>query len=65
MAKFMGWGSSGPPPWVDEERVEQEKRKLKAEQDAKKIEALEKENAALREHVKELEAELKKKRKKA
>jgi cell division protein FtsB len=50
----MGWGSSGPPPWVDEET----QRKLKAEQDAKKIEALTKENEALKKRVKQLEAEI-------
>jgi predicted nucleic acid-binding Zn-ribbon protein len=52
----MGWGSSGPPPWVDEET----KKKLKAEQDAKKIEVLEKENETLKKRVKQLEDELKK-----
>jgi hypothetical protein len=55
-SKFMGWGSSGPPPWVDEEK----QRKLKAEKDAKQIEALTKENEALKKRVKQLEDELKK-----
>jgi cell division protein FtsB len=55
---FMGWGSSGPPPWVDEET----QRKAKAEQDAKKIEALTKENEALKKRVKQLEDELEKSR---
>jgi hypothetical protein len=57
---FMGWGSSGPPPWVDEET----KNKAKAEQDAKKIAALEKENEKLKKRVKQLEDELKKSGKK-
>ena len=51
----MGWGSSGPPPWIDEET----KRKAKEDQDTKKIEALEKENKALKERVRRLEAEVK------
>jgi cell division protein FtsB len=58
--KAMGWGSSGPPPWVDEETI----RKRKAEDDAKKIEALEKENEKLKKRVKELEDELRKSKKK-
>jgi predicted RNase H-like nuclease (RuvC/YqgF family) len=55
----MCWGSSGPPPWVDEET----KKKAKAEKDAKKIEALEKENEALKKRVKQLEDELEKSKK--
>ena len=56
----MGWGSSGPPPWVDEETI----RKRKAEDDAQKIEALEKENEKLKKRVKQLEDELRKSKKK-
>ena len=51
--------SAEPPPWVDEETM----KKRKAEEDAKKIEALEKENEALKKRVAELEAELNKTRK--
>jgi len=25
----MGWGSSGPPTWVDEEKIDEEKKKQK------------------------------------
>jgi len=56
----MGWGSSGPPPWVDEETMQ----KRKAEDDAQKIEALEKENEKLKKRVKQLEKELEKSKKK-
>jgi predicted nucleic acid-binding Zn-ribbon protein len=56
----MGWGSSGTPPWVNEEKIDEEKKKQKAAQDAAKIKALEKENEALKKRVKQLEDELKK-----
>lgn len=56
----MGWGSSGTPPWVDAERINEEKKKQKAAQDAAKIEALEEENEALKKRIKQLEDEMKK-----
>jgi predicted nucleic acid-binding Zn-ribbon protein len=56
----MGWGSSGTPPWVDEEQIDREKRKQEAAQNATKIKALEKENATLKKRIKQLEDELKK-----
>jgi predicted RNase H-like nuclease (RuvC/YqgF family) len=56
----LGWGSAGTPPWVDEKEIDEEKRKQKAAQDAKKIKALEEENEALKKRVKQLEDELKK-----
>jgi predicted RNase H-like nuclease (RuvC/YqgF family) len=56
----MGWGSSGTPPWVDEEKIDEEKIKQKASQDAARIKALEKENEALKKRIKQLEDELKK-----
>lgn len=59
----MGYGSAGTPPWVDEEKIDAEKKKQKAAQDAEKIEALEKENAALKKRIKQLEDELKKSKK--
>jgi predicted RNase H-like nuclease (RuvC/YqgF family) len=59
----MGWGSSGPPPWVDEERIDGEKRTQKAAEYVAKIKALERENAALKKRVERLEDELKKLRK--
>ena len=57
---LMGFGSAGTPQWVDEEKIDAEKRKQKATQDAAKIKALEKENEALKKRVKQLEDELKK-----
>jgi len=57
---FMGWGSSGTPPWVDAEKMDAEKRKQKAAQDAAKIKALEEENEMLKKRIKQLEDELKK-----
>jgi molecular chaperone GrpE (heat shock protein) len=56
----MGWGSSGTPPWVDEEKIDEEKKKQKSAQDAARIKELEKENEALKKRVKQLESELKK-----
>jgi len=56
----MGRGSSCPPPWVDGEKIDEEKKKQKAAQDAARIKALEKENEALKKRVKQLEDELKK-----
>lgn len=56
----MGWGSSGTPPWVDEEQIDREKRKQEAAQNAAKIKALEEENATLKKRIKQLEDELKK-----
>ena len=56
----MGWGSSGMPPWVDAKKIDDEKRKQKAAQDAAKIKALEKENEALKKRIKQLEDELEK-----
>ena len=59
----MGYGSAGTPPWVDEEKIDAEKKKQKAAQDAEKIGALEKEDAALKKRIKQLEDELKKSKK--
>jgi cell division protein FtsB len=56
----MGWGSSGTPPWVDEEKIDEEKKKRKTARDAARIKALEKENETLKKRVKQLESELKK-----
>ena len=55
----MGWGSSGTPPWVDENQIDKEKRKQRASQDAEEIKALEEENEALKKRIKQLEDELK------
>jgi predicted nucleic acid-binding Zn-ribbon protein len=59
----LGWGSSGTPPWVDEEGIDEEKRKQKAAQDAAKIKALEEENEKLKKRIKQLEDELKTRKK--
>ena len=56
----MGWGSGGTPPWVNAEKMDEEKKKQKAAQDATKIEALEKENETLKKRIKQLEDELEK-----
>ena len=59
----MGYGSAGTPAWVDEERIDEEKKKQKSAADAAKLKALEKENEALKKRVSQLEAELKKAKK--
>ena len=56
----MGWGGSGTPPCVNAKKIDQEKKKQKIAEDAAKIEALEKENEALKKRIKQLEDELKK-----
>ena len=55
----MGWGSSGTPPWVNAEKIDEEKKKRKTARDAARIKALEKENEALKKRIKQLEDELK------
>ena len=59
----MGWGSSGTPPWVDEENIDDEKKAQKVAEYIAKIKALEKENEALKKRIKQLEDELKKSKK--
>ncbi len=54
----MGYGSAGTPPWVDEERIDEEKKQRKAAENEEKLKALQKENATLRKRVKQLEHEL-------
>jgi len=56
----MGWGSAGPPPWIDERNAEAAEIKRRAEQNAKRIQALEKENEKLKKRIKELEEKLEK-----
>ena len=56
----MGWGSSGTPPWVNAEKIDEEKKKRKTARDAAKIKALEEENEALKKRIKQLEDELEK-----
>jgi len=57
----MGYGSAGTPPWVDENRVEEEKQKQKNAETKAQLKLLQKENEALKKRVSELENELKKK----
>jgi cell division protein FtsB len=59
----MGWGSGGTPAWVDAEKIDADKRKQKAAEDAARIKALEDENEELKKRVEQLEDELKKLRK--
>ena len=54
----MGWGSAGPPPWTDEKNVETAEIKRRAEQNAKRIQAFEKENEKLKKRTKDLEEKL-------
>jgi predicted nucleic acid-binding Zn-ribbon protein len=56
----MGLSSGCPPPWVNAEKLDEEKKKQKTAQDAAKIKALEKENEELKKRIKQLEDELKK-----
>ena len=56
----MGWGSSGTPPWVDAEKIDEEEKKRKVAQDAAKIKTLMEENVALKKRIMQLEDELKK-----
>ena len=60
----MGYGSAGTPPWVDEEKIDEEKKQKKEiSEHINRIKALEKENATLKKRVKQLEDELKKAKK--
>jgi predicted RNase H-like nuclease (RuvC/YqgF family) len=56
----MGWGSSGPPAWVNEEKIDDEKKAQRAAEFIARIQALEKENEALKKRIKQLEDELQK-----
>ncbi len=58
----MGYGSAGTPPWVDEEKIDEEKKQKKIEAMAE-IKALEQENEKLKKRIKQLEDELKKAKK--
>ena len=61
---LMGYGSAGTPPWVDEEKIDEEKKQKKEiSEHINRIKALEKENATLKKRIKQLEDELKKAKK--
>ena len=47
----MGWGSSGTPPWVDDKRIDEEKKDDQNLRDLTNIQALEKENEALNKNL--------------
>ena len=60
----MGYGSAGTPPWVDEEKIDEEKKqKQEISEHINRIKALEKENATLKKRIRQLEDELKKAKK--
>ena len=60
----MGYGSAGTPPWVDEEKIDEEKKqKREISEHINRIKALEKENATLKKRIKQLEDALKKAKK--
>ena len=59
----MGWGSAGPPPWVDEEHINEVEKAKKTTEYLARITALEKENETLKLRVKKLEDELKRTKK--
>jgi len=58
--EHLGWGSSGTPPWVDDKRIDEEKKEHQNLRDLTKIKALEKENEALKKKIRDLEEELEK-----
>jgi predicted nuclease with TOPRIM domain len=58
---LMGYGSAGTPPWVDEEKIDEEKKqKQEISEHVNRIKALETENARLKKRISQLEDELKK-----
>jgi D-Tyr-tRNAtyr deacylase len=59
----MGWGSSGTPPWVDEQHIDEEKKAHREAEYVAKIKVLEKENETLKKRIRQLENELKKAKK--
>jgi predicted nucleic acid-binding Zn-ribbon protein len=59
----MGYDSAGTPPWVDEEKIDEERKELKNAKNETKLKALQKENVALKKRIKQLEDELQKQKK--
>ena len=59
----MGYGSAGTPPWVDEEKIDQDKKRQKTTEAMAEIKALEQENVKLKKRIKQLEDELKRAKK--
>ena len=60
---WLGIGSAGTPPWVDEEKIDEDKHKLSDSEAKAKIKALEKENEKLKKRIKQLEEEIRKMKK--
>jgi hypothetical protein len=56
----MDWYSGGTPPWVDEKDIDEEKQVSSDTEKDAKIKELKKENAELKNLVKNLEGKLKK-----
>lgn len=56
----MGYGSAGTPPWVDEEKIDQERKELRSAETEANLKALQKENEVLKKRIKQLEAEIEK-----
>ena len=54
----MGYGSAGTPAWVDDRKLDQEKREQEIAEYVNKIQRLEKENKTLQTRIKKLEEEL-------
>jgi len=55
----MGYGSAGTPPWVDEEKIDDDRKERKAAENEAKLKALQKQNETLKKRVKQLEDKLK------
>ena len=56
----MGYGSAGTPPWVDEEKIDIEKKKQKIAEAVAEVRALKQENEKLKKRITELEGDIKK-----
>ena len=55
----MGYGSAGTPPWVEEEKIDDDRKERKAAENEAKLKALQKQNETLKKRVKQLEDKLK------
>ena len=62
---LTGYGSAGTPPWVDEENIDEEKKKKKESEALAYLKAIKQENERLKKRVEELESELKKQKSEA
>lgn len=55
----MGYGSAGTPPWVDEEKIDEEKKRVKTAEILEENKALKQENNKLKKQIQLLEDEIK------